>query len=104
MSRTRLVIGMAALVVAALAGARVSGQIQDRRSMLAPTEKTTDDPRRVPRRAATGARAHVVLRGGRIFDGIGAGVRNGSVLIEGNTIASILPAGAETWPADAEVI
>jgi imidazolonepropionase-like amidohydrolase len=110
MSRNRRVIGMAiriaavAVAVAAIAGARVSGQIQDRRSVLAPAERTTDDPRRIPRRAATGERTRVVLRGGRLFDAIGAGVREGSVVIEGNTIAAILPSGSETWPADADVI
>src|SRR5581483_4544494 len=90
-------------LLAALAGMRASGQVQDRRSVLSPTERTTDDPRRIPRRAAAGERTRVVLRGGRIFDAIGAGVREGSVVIEGNTIAAVLPSGAET-PADAEVI
>jgi hypothetical protein len=102
-TRAGRALALAVAMSAMFAGDGASDQIQDRRSLLAPTERTTDDPRRTPRRPATGDRTRIVLRGGRIFDSIGA-VREGSLLIEGNTITALLPSGVETWPADAQVI
>jgi imidazolonepropionase-like amidohydrolase len=96
-------LAIAVAMSAVFAGVGAGDQTQDRRSVLAPTERTTDDPRRIPRRPAAGDRTRIVLRGGRIFDALGA-VREGSLLIEGNTITALLPSGVETWPADAQVI
>jgi imidazolonepropionase-like amidohydrolase len=98
-----LAIGAAVVAAPAVVPA-IGQQVQDRRSVLSPSERTTDDPRRIPGPPAAGARTRVVLRGGRVFDAITAGVRQGSVLVEGNTIAAILPTGAQTWPPDADVI
>lgn len=96
----------AAPVLALLAGsvAPVTAQVFDRRSVLAPTERTTDDPRRVPHRPSPATAARIVLRGGRIFDAVSGRIRQGTVVIDGNSIAAVLPPGVETWPADAEVI
>jgi imidazolonepropionase-like amidohydrolase len=44
------------------------------------------------------------LTGGRIFDGTGATVRNGTVVIERNKIKAILPPDSTAWPGDARVI
>lgn len=77
---------------------------QDRRGVLAPTERTTDDPRRIPRRPASSHGPTIVLRGGRVFDAVGGGARAGSVVIDGNTITAVLPPDVETWPAGAHVI
>jgi imidazolonepropionase-like amidohydrolase len=95
-----------ATALALLAGSVVpaAAQVFDRRSVTAPTERTTDDPRRVPRRPSAGTPTRIVLRGGRIFDAVSASIRDATVVIEGNSIAAVLPPGVETWPADAQVI
>jgi imidazolonepropionase-like amidohydrolase len=65
----------------------------------------SDDPRRiVVKPGPRGPEGTIVLRGGRIFDGTGAPVREGTLVIERNKIAKILPAGATDWPKDAQVI
>jgi imidazolonepropionase-like amidohydrolase len=96
-----------ALLLAFLAGPVVSTSAaspQDRRGVLAPTERTTDDPRRIPRKAPTGAARKIVFRGGRVFDAVSGSTRSGSVVVEGNIITAVLPAGTETWSPDAQVI
>jgi imidazolonepropionase-like amidohydrolase len=45
-----------------------------------------------------------VLRGGRVFDGTGAPAREGTLVIERNRIARILPPGATEAPPSARVI
>jgi imidazolonepropionase-like amidohydrolase len=78
---------------------------QDRRRFLDPKTPVSDDPRRVPVRAGPrGPEGTLVLRGGRIFDGTGAAAREGTLVIERNRIAKILPAGSTDWPADAKVV
>ncbi|MGE5360557.1 MAG: amidohydrolase family protein, partial [Bacteroidales bacterium] len=99
-----LFVGVGLAVLLAIGAARISAKPQDRRTVLSPTERTTDDPRRVPQRPRAGPRTSVVLRGGRVFDGVSGAAREGSIVIEGNTISAILPAGVETSPADAQVI
>lgn len=95
-----------ALLFCGLAGAVLAGQnkVPDRRLWLDPGASTTDDPRRIPvppgPRGPDGA---IVLRGGRIFDGTGAPVREGTIVIERNKIARILPPGQVDWPKDARV-
>jgi len=65
----------------------------------------SDDPRRiVSKPGPRGPEGTIVLRGGRIFDGTGAPVREGTLVIERNKIVKILPAGATDWPKDAQVI
>lgn len=68
--------------------------------------RTTDDPRRTPiapERPGT-PKTVLVVRGGRILDGTGAGPREGTLVITGNRITSILPPGSSDWPRDARVI
>jgi imidazolonepropionase-like amidohydrolase len=78
---------------------------QDRRRFLDPKTPVSDDPRRVPvRPGPRGPEGTLVLRGGRIFDGTGAPAREGTLVIERNKIARILPPGSSAWPADAQVI
>jgi imidazolonepropionase-like amidohydrolase len=78
---------------------------QDRRRFLDPKTPVSDDPRRVPvRPGPRGPEGTLVLRGGRIFDGTGTPAREGSLVIERNKIAKILPLGSTDWPADAQVI
>ena len=76
----------------------------DRRRWLDSTQRTTDDPRRVPLPPRAAGGATIVLRGGRVFDGTGAAAREGTVVITGDRIASVLAPGATSWPADARVI
>src|SRR6266481_1042999 len=78
---------------------------EDRRKFLDPKTQVSDDPRRiVVKPGPRGPEGTIVLRGGRIFDGTGAPVREGTLVIERNKIVKILPAGATDWPKDAQVI
>jgi len=80
-------------------------QWQERRRFLDPKTQVSDDPRRiVVKPGPRGPEGTLVLRGGRIFDGTGAAAREGTLVIERNKIARILPAGATDWPKDARVI
>ncbi len=95
-------IGLAALLGPAASGAKA--EPQDRRTVLAPTERTTDDPRRIPLKPSVAATRQIVLRGGRVFDAVSGEVHPGSVVIQGNVIKSVLPPQVESWSADAQVI
>src|SRR5690606_29938863 len=78
---------------------------EDRREFLRPSTRTTDDPRRIPLPPLKpGPQPVLVLTGGRIFDGTGASIRRGTVVIEGNHISAILPPESKGWPANAQVI
>jgi imidazolonepropionase-like amidohydrolase len=78
---------------------------QDRRKFLDPKTQVSDDPRRiVVKPGPRGPEGTLVLRGGRIFDGTGAPAREGTLVIERNKIAKILPASSSDWPKDAQVI
>ncbi len=96
------IIGMAVLAGPLVAG--IDAKRQDRRTVLAPTERTTDDPRRIPLKRPTGSSRQIVLRGGRVFDAVSGEVRPGSVVIDRNVIKAVLPPEIERWPADAQVI
>jgi len=100
-----------ALAAAILAAASFCGvafpqeKAADRRRFLDPKTPVSDDPRRVPVRAGPrGPEGTLVLRGGRIFDGTGAAAHEGTLVIERNKIARILPAASTDWPSDATVI
>jgi imidazolonepropionase-like amidohydrolase len=78
---------------------------QDRRKSLDRETIVSNDPRRIPiPPLPQGPDGTLVLKDGRIFDGTGAAVREGSVVIHRNRIEKILPAGSSDWPADARVI
>jgi len=78
---------------------------EDRRKFLDPKTQVSDDPRRiVVKPGPRGPEGTMVLRGGRIFDGTGAPAREGTLVIERNKIAKILPAGTTDWPKDAQVL
>src|SRR5712671_4642858 len=69
---------------------------EDRRKFLDPKTQVSDDPRRiVVKPGPRGPEGTIVLRGGRIFDGTGAPAREGTLVIERNKIAKILPAGRD---------
>ncbi|MBL8270022.1 amidohydrolase family protein, partial [Steroidobacter sp.] len=77
----------------------------DRRKWIDPSTAVSDDPRRVPvAPGPQGPAGTIVLRGGRIFDGTGAAVRDATLVIERNRIKAILPSTETSWPADARVI
>jgi imidazolonepropionase-like amidohydrolase len=77
----------------------------DRRRFLAPTTRTTDDPRRIPvGPGPRGPDGSIVLRGGRIFDGTGAAARVGTLVIERNQIKAVLAPESTDWPKDARVL
>lgn len=99
-------VAVAVLLAAAVwSGAQAQERAQDRRKFLDPSAPVSDDPRRVPvKPGPRGPEGSIVLRGGRIFDGTGVAVREGSVVIERNKITKILPAGATDWPKDARVL
>ena len=78
---------------------------QDRRTWIDENTSTSDDLRRIP--VAPGQRGPegtLVMIGGLIFDGTGAGVRNGAIIIERNKIKEILPPASPSVPGDAQVI
>jgi imidazolonepropionase-like amidohydrolase len=78
---------------------------QDRKKYLDPKTQVSDDPRRiVVKPGPRGPEGTLVLRNGRIFDGTGAPARAGTLVIERNKIATILPANSTDWPKDAQVI
>ena len=77
---------------------------QDRREFLQPQTLVSEDPRRVPVKALVKPSGILVLRGGRVFDGTGAPVHAGTLVINENKIAKILPPDSQDWPADAKVI
>jgi imidazolonepropionase-like amidohydrolase len=86
-------------------GAQGQEKTQDRRKFLDPRTPVSDDPRRVPvKPGPRGPEGALVLRGGRIFDGTGAPAREGTLVIERNKIAKILPPGSTDWPKDARVV
>src|SRR3989442_15396325 len=78
---------------------------EDRRKFLDPKTQVSDDPRRGGGKAGPrGPEGALVLRGGRIFDGKGAPARQGTLVIERNKIAKLLPANRSNWPKDAKKI
>ncbi len=77
---------------------------QDRREFLKAETLVSEDPRRVPVKALVKPVGILVLRGGRIFDGTGAPIHDGTLVINENKIAKILPPDSKDWPADAKVI
>ncbi len=78
---------------------------QDRRTWIDENANTTDDPRHIPKPPGQqGPESTLILTGGRIFDGTGAAVRNGTIVIDGNKIKDILPPGSTNLPRDAQVI
>ena len=90
-----------------LSGSLLAGQerAQDRRKSLDSKTETSDDPRRIPvPPGPRGPEGVIVLRGGRIFDGTGAPVRDGTVVIWRNKIEKILPVGATGWPKEARLL
>jgi imidazolonepropionase-like amidohydrolase len=94
-----------ALVLSAACVLMSQEKAQDRRKYLVPKTPVSDDPRRVPvRPGPRGPEGTLVLRGGRIFDGTGAPAREGTLVIERNRIAKILPPGSTDWPNDARVL
>lgn len=99
--------GVAALLAMCAASLGATGGIaqtplNDRRSII--QTATTDDPQRIPVKESTAAKAVTVLVGGLVFDAKSARSAPATVLIEGNKIAAIWPAGRRDWPADARVI
>jgi imidazolonepropionase-like amidohydrolase len=78
---------------------------EDRRRFLDPGTPTTHDPRRVPVAAEErGPEGTVVLRGGRIFDGTGAGLRAATLVLAGSRIQGVLAPSDTSWPAEARVL
>src|SRR5215467_9321277 len=102
--RKRWMVTATAVVAAALA-AGGQERPQDRRKYLGPNTPVSDDPRRVPvKPGPRGPEGTLVLRGGRIFTGTGAPAKEGTLVIERNKIAKILPPDSADWPKDARVI
>lgn len=87
------------------ATAAAQARASDRTRFLDSTSAVSDDPRRVPRAPGpNGPSGVIVLTGGRVWDGTGQAARLASVVIEGNRIKAILPAGSRTWPDSARVM
>ena len=100
----RQVAVLCSLLFALCSSAQAQDRAADRRRWLDSTQRTTDDPRRIPLPPRAPGGATIVLRGGRVFDGTGAAAREATVVITGDRIASVLSPGATGWPSDARVI
>ena len=87
-------------------GLSAQEKMRDRREYIDPQKTaTTDDPRRIPVPPGIfGAKGMLVIAGGRIFDGTGSPVKEGTLVIQDNKIFKILPPGKKEWPAEARVI
>jgi len=100
-------LGVSGMIVMLMTGLSAFAQekAQDKRKALDPKTPTTDDPRRIPiPPGPRGPEGVLVLRGGRIFDGTGAPVRPGTLVIRRNKIEKVLPTGSADWPKEARVI
>jgi len=65
----------------------------------------SDDPRRIPiEPKPKGPEGTKILSGGRIFDGTGRKVFEGTIVIERNKIKAILPPDSTDWEEDAQII
>ncbi len=66
---------------------------------------TSDDPRRIPiKPEPKGPEGFLVLKGGRIFDGTGKPIHDGTVVLERNKIKAILPKESDDWSSEAKII
>src|SRR5215468_10399767 len=102
--RARVLIA-AIVALSCCAGGVAQEKAQDRRKLLDPKTPVSDDPRRVPvKPGPRGPEGTTVLSGGRIFDGTGTPAHEGTLVLERNKIAKILPAGITDWPKQAQVI
>jgi imidazolonepropionase-like amidohydrolase len=102
---TGLICALLVVFAPVLRGQNRPQDRQERWRFLSPSTQVSDDPRRVP--VAPGPRGPegaLVLRGGRIFDGTGAPVREGNLIIERNKIVKIVPASSTDWPKAARII
>jgi imidazolonepropionase-like amidohydrolase len=77
---------------------------RDRREFLEPGTEVSEDPRRIPVRSIVKPAGTLVLRGGRIFDGTGAAIHDGTVVIQENKILKLLAPQSTDWPSDAKVV
>lgn len=77
---------------------------RDRREFLEPQTEVSEDPRRIPVKSIVKPSGILVLRGGRIFDGTGNAVHDGTVVIQENKILKILAPESIDWPSDARVV
>ena len=77
---------------------------RDRREFLEPQTEVSEDPRRIPVKSIVKPSGILVLRGGRIFDGTGNAVHDGTVVIQENKILKILAPQSIDWPSDARVV
>ncbi|MET3710827.1 imidazolonepropionase-like amidohydrolase [Sphingomonas trueperi] len=100
--RARATVLVAGAALACALGGSAHAQIDDRRALI--QSATTDDPRRIPIKSDGAAQSVTVLTGGLVFDAAAPRAQPGTVLIEGNRIAAIWPAGRRDWPAQARVV
>lgn len=106
MGKTRSNLAIVWLLSVCVFGPHLAGQerARDRRQWLDAKTETSDDPRRIPvRPGPRGPEGVIVLRGGWIFDGTGAPVREGTLVIRRNKIEKLLPPGVTDWPKDARI-
>jgi len=100
-----LILGVLSLGIIS-SGLLAQEKLRDRRQYIDPEQTaTTDDPRRIPVPPGMfGAKGDLVIVGGRIFDGTGQAVKEGTVVIKDNKIVKVFGPGKKDWPKDARVI
>jgi len=82
-------------------------EMHDRRPYIEPDTRTTDDPRRIPRRPkpSDAPQNEIVLKNGRVFDAISDAARAATVVVQGNRIKAVLPPdAAANWSSGVRVI
>ena len=84
--------------------AHVPVPLNDRHAWIAPGTNTGHTPRMVPERPEPADAPVTVLTGGLIFDTASLAVKPGTLVLKGDHIAKLLPAGSTGWPAGARVI
>ena len=97
----KLLLAVLTLFALSSQGVVAQDRAADRKRFLDAATPVSDDPRRVPvPPGPRGPEGAIVLRGGRIFDGTGAPAREGTLLIERNRIARVLPASSTEATTD----
>jgi imidazolonepropionase-like amidohydrolase len=100
----RILCCVLALITLSTAATAQERTARDRREFLEPQTLVSEDPRRIPVKSIVKPAGTLVLRGGRIFDGTGAAIHDGTVVIQENKILKILAPQSTDWPSDAKVV
>jgi len=105
-STLRFLTGISLMAAAsASADTRPLAKPFDRTNLFDRTTVTSNDLRRIPVAPETDVpRGAIVIRNARLFDGTGTPARDAVLVIEGDRLTHILPAGSNEVPTGADII